>query len=155
MPSPTARHAIPGVIVPARLDYALRALLSLTVASTERTKVDVIATDHGLSRKFLAHTLTTLRDAGMVVTRRGASGGYWLARPAHEISVVEVFDAISRVQPAPVAAPSRNGNQAAALSATAWDRIEQSLRAGLGRLTIADLAAPATPVRAPRRSRSS
>jgi Rrf2 family protein len=133
------RNALPGVIVPARLDYAVRAMVSLALASTERTKVDVIATDHDLSRKFLAHTLTRLRDAGMVATRRGASGGYQLARPAAEISVADVFDAVS---PRDVreARTFRNGSQAAALSAAAWNRIEAALRAGLGTLTVAELA---------------
>jgi Rrf2 family protein len=140
------------VIVPARLDYALLALLSLARAPAERTKVDVIATEHALSRKFLAHTLTTLRDAGMVVTRRGASGGYRLARPASEISVVDVFDALS-VSRSPTARP--NGHSSTAGSATAWRRIEDVVRTGLGALSIADLATPATPARAPRRSRSS
>jgi Rrf2 family protein len=127
------------VIVPARLDYALRALVSLALASTERTKVDVIATDHELSRKFLASTLTTLRDAGMVATRRGASGGYRLARPPAEITVVEVFDAISvRVPDTADAAPT--ANRAAVRSAAAWSAIEQTMRAGLGSLTLAELA---------------
>ena len=134
----SVRNALPGVIVPARLDYALRAMVSLALASTERTKVDVIATDHALSRKFLAHTLTTLRDAGMVATRRGASGGYQLARPAAEITVAEVFDAIRGPEPT-VARTAPDGSQAAALSTTAWDRIEQTLRAGLGALTLAEL----------------
>ena len=144
------RNALPGVIVPVRLDYALRALLSLSLASTERTKVDVIAADHGLSRKFLAHTLTALRDAGMVATRRGASGGYQLARPPTSITVTEVFDTISGTGPGAAVLPT-SANQAAARSEAAWFRIEQVMRTGLGTLTIADLAAPTTPGRAPRR----
>ncbi len=127
------RNALPGVIVPARLDYALRAMLSLAHASTDRTKIDVIATEHDLSRKFLAHTLTTLRDAGLVVTRRGANGGYWLSRPADQISVVEVFDAISPTEPEAVAAPGANGHQAATRSAAAWHHIERALRAATRR----------------------
>jgi Rrf2 family protein len=144
-----ARNALPGVIVPARLDYALRAMLSLAAASADRTKLEVIAGEHGLSRKFLAHTLTTLRDAGLVVTWRGATGGYRLARPASDISVAEVFDAISKVEPA---GPTRNrpGASAAARTTQAWSRIERAVREGLGAVTIAELVAPATPGRAPR-----
>jgi Rrf2 family protein len=145
-----SRGVIPGVIVPARLDYAVRAMLSLAQASTERTKVDVIAIEHDLSRKFLAHTLTTLRNAELVVTRRGASGGYWLARPATEIAVVEVFDAISHGEHAYATAPSDGDDQGATGSAAAWWRIEQAVRTSLGALTLADLAAAATPGRAPR-----
>ncbi len=139
MSAPSARNALPGVIVPARLDYAVRAMVSLALAPTERVKVDVIATDHDLSRKFLAHTLTTLRDRGLVATRRGTSGGYQLARPATEITMTDVFDAISTADRG-ASVPAQDGSQAAVLSTAAWNRIDQALRGGLGALTVADLA---------------
>ena len=55
----------------------------------------MIATDHGLSRKFLAQVLVSLRNAGIVDTHRGSDGGYGLARRPDEIRIIEVFDALS------------------------------------------------------------
>jgi len=50
-----------------------------------------IAQRHGISKKFLDAILADLRLAGIVVTRKGRSGGYRLARPADVISVGEVL----------------------------------------------------------------
>ena len=90
-----SRHALPGVVVPAQLDYAIRGLVSLALATDDRTKIEVLADEHGLSPKFLAQVLATLRNAGIVLTHRGSDGGYRLARPPEEISVIEVFDLLS------------------------------------------------------------
>ncbi|MGZ4800516.1 MAG: RrF2 family transcriptional regulator, partial [Acidimicrobiia bacterium] len=72
------------MVVPAQLDYAIRGLVSLALATDDRTKIEVLAGDHGLSRKFLAQVLVVLRDAGIVSTHRGSDGGYGLARPPEE-----------------------------------------------------------------------
>jgi DNA-binding IscR family transcriptional regulator len=38
--------------------------------------------------------MTELRDAGLVHTQRGSSGGYWLARPANEVNLAQVLEAV-------------------------------------------------------------
>jgi Rrf2 family iron-sulfur cluster assembly transcriptional regulator len=137
--SHTSRYALPGVVVPAQLDYALRGLVSLALATEARTKVEVLASAHGLSRKFLAQVLVTLRNAGIVVTHRGSEGGYGLARPPEEIRMVEVFDALSPEVAAPSRVAAENGSRAAALTEVAWDRLAATVHGALSGLTLADL----------------
>jgi Rrf2 family protein len=142
-----SRHALAGVVVPAQLDYAMRGLVSLALAGRDYTKVDVIASDHGLSRKFLAQILVVLRNVGIVDTHRGSEGGYRLARPASQISVLEVFVAVS---PEPDTGPAWvNGSRAATLTHDAWDQIGTAIRGALGHLTVADLATTHTPITEP------
>src|ERR1700748_3355674 len=43
---------------------------------------------------FLENSFGDLRNAGLVASRRGADGGYWLARPAEEISLADVIRAV-------------------------------------------------------------
>jgi Rrf2 family iron-sulfur cluster assembly transcriptional regulator len=132
-----SRYALPGVVVPAQLDYAIRGLVSLALATDDRTKIEVLATDHGLSRKFLAQVLVTLRNAGIVTTHRGSDGGYGLARNPSEIRILDVFDALSpggSYEPRPT-----NGSLAAALTQEAWANLATAVGDALRRLTLADL----------------
>jgi Rrf2 family protein len=46
------------------------------------------------SRKFLEQVAGSLRKSGLIKSQRGATGGYCLNRPAREISIAEVLDAI-------------------------------------------------------------
>jgi Rrf2 family protein len=79
--------------VPAKADYALRALLSL--ATTDHSmSADQLAHEQGIPPKFLGSILTDLRRGGLVISQRGSEGGFRLARPATEISVAEVLRVI-------------------------------------------------------------
>jgi Rrf2 family protein len=132
-----SRYALPGVVVPAQLDYAIRGLVSLALASDDRTKIEVLASDHGLSRKFLAQVLVELRNVGIVTTQRGSDGGYGLARSAAEIRIIDVFDAVSPGQayePRPT-----TDSVAADLTRAAWTSLDAVVRDALGRVTLADL----------------
>jgi len=85
------------VDISARTDYAIRALLMLAEqAHTAQSpnipvSVDTLASRQTLPRKFLEAILGDLRRAGIVVSQRGPSGGYTLARPAAQISLGDIF----------------------------------------------------------------
>lgn len=131
-----SRHSLPGVVVPAQLDYGIRALVTLALSDDEFTKVDVIATDHGLSRKFLAQILVHLRNAGIVDTHRGSEGGYRLAREPADVTISEVFAALSPELDLP--RHWVNDSHAAAVTHDAWDQIGDAIRLALRGLTVAD-----------------
>lgn len=86
--------------ISARTDYAIRALLMLAEQAHAApspgvpVSVDTLASRQALPRKFLEAILGDLRRAGVVVSRRGPSGGYTLSRPAAEISLGDVFRAV-------------------------------------------------------------
>lgn len=56
--------------------------------------VDTLARRQALPRKFLEAILADLRRAGIVVSQRGASGGYTLSRPAAKITLGDIFRAV-------------------------------------------------------------
>ena len=75
--------------------YALRALLHLVEHGASRTiQVGEMAEMQVIPRKYLEFIMVDLKKAGLVTSRRGPGGGYVLARPANEISFVEVIRAI-------------------------------------------------------------
>jgi Rrf2 family transcriptional regulator, cysteine metabolism repressor len=52
--------------------------------------MSTMAKNLGISRKYLHAQLTTLKSAGLVVSSRGAEGGYVLARPPSQITVKDI-----------------------------------------------------------------
>jgi Rrf2 family protein len=77
--------------VTARLSYGLGALVDLAAADGEPVKGEMLAARRDVSVGFLENILAELRRAGIVQSRRGGRGGYWLARPATEITVADVI----------------------------------------------------------------
>lgn len=78
--------------------HALRAMERLAAAERERagalSSLAALARQSGASPAALAQILVRLRRAGLLTARRGPSGGVRLARPAGEISVLEVVRAV-------------------------------------------------------------
>ena len=81
-----------------RAEYGVRVMVELARrgADGERECVSLgeIADGDGLPLAYLEHLAARLRKAGLVESRRGAHGGYLLARPAEEISMAEVVEAL-------------------------------------------------------------
>jgi Rrf2 family protein len=85
------------VDISARVDYAVRAMLILSDAEAQGSgpvSIDSLATRQDLPRKFLEAIFADLRRAGLVLSRRGARGGYVLGRSSDDISIGDVFRAV-------------------------------------------------------------
>lgn len=76
-------------------DYAVRAVLHLArTGGTERAATSIIAKEQNIPASFLAKIISQLSIAGLLHTSRGARGGVTLARDPHEITLLEVVEAI-------------------------------------------------------------
>src|SRR3984893_6310809 len=81
--------------VTAKADYAVRAVVELAHSKQDSPrKVDELAQAQGIPVSFLENILTQLRSSGIVRSQRGPEGGYWLARPADELSLAQVIRAV-------------------------------------------------------------
>jgi Rrf2 family protein len=135
------------VRVSAKADYAVRAAVELAVAGEGPVKADQIAQAQEIPLKFLESILLDLRNGGLVHSRRGIDGGYWLARPAAEISLAQVIRAVD----GPIANVRGMRPEDVSYSGTAtplrdvWIAVRASLRAVLERVTLADLASGELP----------
>jgi Rrf2 family protein len=130
------------VRVSAKADYALRAVIELAAAGDGPVKGERIAQAQEIPLKFLENILLELRHAGIVRSQRGVEGGYWLARPAEEVSLAEVIRAVE----GPIANVRGVGPQdveyggAAGRLREVWIAVRASLRSVLEETTVADLA---------------
>jgi len=78
-----------------RADYAIRVVLALAEADdADRLSVRTLAADRGIPGQVLPRVMTDLVSAGIVDARTGRSGGYRLAKPAAEISLLDVIRAV-------------------------------------------------------------
>ena len=78
----------------ARADYALRAAIELAATERNHITAEQLARAQSIPGKFLEAILTQLRRADLVRSQRGPEGGFWLARPASEISLADIIRAI-------------------------------------------------------------
>ena len=78
-----------------KMKYALKALLVLAdeqrSARPEALTIEVIARRSGAPKRFLEHILLEIRNAGVIASTRGRSGGYALIKPPGEISLSELL----------------------------------------------------------------
>jgi Rrf2 family protein len=137
-----------GVRVSAKADYAVRAMLELAEGDEGRpVKGDVVADGQEIPVRFLENILAELRHAGLVQSRRGTDGGYWLARPADQITVADVIRAVEGPLATVRGEPAEElsyPDDARALKET-WIALRANIRQVLESVSLADLANGALP----------
>ena len=113
-------------------DYALRAIFDLaTQPPGEPVKIAGIASRQKIPQKFLELILASLKQGGFVESRRGAEGGYRLARAPEQITVGEVLRFVEEGKNPRRAAPDP--------FAELWTRVDASVTAMLDGTTFAEL----------------
>jgi Rrf2 family protein len=130
------------VRVSAKADYAIRAAVELAAAGDGPVKGEAIAQAQAIPPNFLENILADLRVAGIVQSRRGAEGGYWLARPATEVSLADVIRAVDGplANVRGVRSESLEYQGSAERLLDVWVAVRASLRNVLERVTLADVA---------------
>ena len=134
--------------ISAKADYAVRAAAVLaSVPTGDLVKGEQVARAQGIPLEFLENILREMRVAGIVVAQRGSDGGYALARPASEITVAEVVDAVDGAH----AGVQRIRFEDLAYSGAAtrlsdvWLAMRASMQSVLESVTLADLASGELP----------
>ena len=149
-----------------KAEYGVRVMAHLARAATEAGSPDgtgdapislgSIADAEGLPLAYLEHLVQRLRRADLVESRRGAHGGYTLARPAETIAMADVVRALEG-EIAPIecitADPERGlvclregepGHDPCPTKLL-WTRVQGSIVRTLKEMTLADLVTPPSP----------
>ncbi|MGW2822712.1 RrF2 family transcriptional regulator [Streptomyces sp. NPDC001443] len=80
--------------ISAKADYATRALLELACEPSRPLTCEAIASSQQIPFRFLKSVVGELRKAGLVRSQRGCEGGYWLGRPADDITILDIVRAV-------------------------------------------------------------
>jgi Rrf2 family protein len=117
-------------------EYALQAIFDLAAnAGAEPVKIAEIARRQKIPQKFLELILASLKQGGFVESRRGAEGGYMLARRAESITVGEVLHFVEGRQEE----RARLRKQADSAFSDLWERADLAIDSVLDSTTFAQL----------------
>jgi Rrf2 family transcriptional regulator, cysteine metabolism repressor len=150
--APARRSIFPGsgaVHFSTRGEYGVRLMMELARHSGAGPISLAEMADHeALPRPYLEQLVVSLREAGLVVSTRGAHGGYELARPAGEIHMGEVIRALEGPI-APMVCASEDPTHAGLCERTGfcnvnllWVKVRDAITQALDSVTLADLAVP-------------
>jgi Rrf2 family protein len=117
------------ISVTSKSRYAVVALAELARAGDRPVPIAQVAERRGMPVQFLEQLFSTLRRGGLLTSQRGVRGGYTLARPAEEISVLDVVQALDGKL-------GEEGKEAGGI----WAEGVESLREVFRTTTIADVA---------------
>ena len=117
-------------------EYALQAILDLVAQPAgEPVRIADIARRQKIPQKFLELILAGLKQAGFVESRRGAEGGYLLARSAESLTVGEVLRSIDGSQQG----PSRLRRKAETPFTDMWRQVDGAVSEVIDKTTFAEL----------------
>jgi len=137
-----------------KAEYGVRVMAHLAGRpGDEPTPLGSIAEAEGLPLAYLEHLVQRLRRAELVESRRGAYGGYSLARRPEEIRMAEVVQALEgAIAPIECISSDADGSLVCAREGEApcptkllWTRVQGSIVRTLNQMTLADLVRPPTP----------
>jgi Rrf2 family protein len=133
--------------ISAKVDYAVRASIELAAAGGEPIKGERIADAQEIPLKFLENILGELKHTGIVASRRGAQGGYWLAKPAEDVSLADIVRAVE----GPLASVRGQGPETLEYKGEAeplqkvWIALRANIRAVMEETSLADVVAGELP----------
>lgn len=131
--------------VSTRGEYGVRAMVALAKHGSEQpVSIGVISRESAVPYAYLEQLIVPLRRAGLVLSKRGAHGGYVLSRPPRDIRVGEVYRAMEGPV-APMDCVSENeADQTCPLipgcqTRPVWVRVRDSIVDAIDSITLADL----------------
>jgi Rrf2 family transcriptional regulator, cysteine metabolism repressor len=137
-----------------KAEYGVRVMAHLArTGSDDPISLGTIADSEGLPLAYLEHLVQRLRKAGLVESRRGAHGGYTLAREAGEITMAEVVRALEGdIAPIECITADADGllvcsrehheNHEPCPTKFLWTRVQGSIVRTLNEMTLDDLVQP-------------
>ena len=141
---PAASSAAPSgnaaLRISAKGEYALKAMLDLSLQPRRRiVPIQEIASRQGIPQRYLEQVLQALKRSGLLGSRRGAAGGYQLARPPEDITAGDVLRAVEGAH-APFEARDGGAGGRRDDLGELWEEIGRAVSEVVDRLSIGELA---------------
>jgi Rrf2 family protein len=133
------------VQITGRLDYALRAMVTLARVEQPVTVGKLAADSGNLSVNYLYVLLDELRRGALVHIQRGPNGGVVLAQPASRLTVKDVVQAMEGAVAFSDEPTDADSEKALGHFSTVWLAAHNAMLDALAQVTLADLAADRIP----------
>lgn len=118
-----------------KLEYACRAMVQLSQHHDGQTltRLDELSQREAVSANFLVQILNDLKRGGLIISKRGKSGGYLLANDPREISLLEITQA---VEPSLLTAKVSTDGESGSSISQAWGKIAENFEKELKNVTL-------------------
>ena len=121
--------------------YGTRLMFELAINYTKGViRLSEIVQKQGLSEKYSEQIMSQLKAAGLVVSQRGAEGGYVLSRPAAAITMKEIVEtlegSLTLINQEETSGESESSRF---ISMRVWERVSKSIEDTLASITLDDL----------------
>ena len=121
-----------------KAQYGLRAMVYLAKAKKGKVNsLKEVSKAEGISFDFLEKIIGKMEKSGLVKSKKGAGGGYFLAKPAKKITAGDIVETLEgKIIPVSCALCYKSKK---CISKNVWDKVKQSLASTLYSITLADL----------------
>lgn len=121
-----------------RSKYGLRALVCMACSPQKKFTVKEVSESEDISKRYLEQIFSALKKAELIVSIKGAQGGYLLARPAKEISVADVLGTLEDTQETSSCC-CKLGDVEYTLEKEVWKKIEENIKKITEDISLEDL----------------
>ena len=126
-------------------DYAVVVLTQMANEPDKRVTAPQLSEESNVPAPTVAKLLKALAKEGVLASQRGVNGGYRLARPAGDISMLEVIRALEGPVSLTACVDGAEGDCNVELLCPVrgnWDRVNTAIRGALADVTLEDMAIP-------------
>ncbi len=108
--------------------YGLRALVYMACNPEKKFSVKEISEKEDISKRYLEQIFLTLKKAGLIISSKGAHGGYILARSPKEISVADILDILEDTKESPCCCSYNLEALESVLEKEVWEKIDEKIK---------------------------
>lgn len=108
--------------------YGLRALVYMACNPERKFSVKEISEKEDISKRYLEQIFLTLKKAGLIISSKGAQGGYVLARSPKEISVGDILDILEDTQELTCCSNYNLETLESVLEKEVWEKIDNKIK---------------------------
>jgi len=119
--------------------YGLRALVYMACNPEIKFSVKEISEKQDISKRYLEQIFLTLKKAGLIISSKGAQGGYVLARSPKEISVGDILNILEDTQESPCCSSYNLETLESVLEKEVWEKIEDKIKELTGNISLENL----------------
>jgi Rrf2 family protein len=122
-----------------KTQYALRAMIVLSKRDNTPLSLRSIAKKEGISFDYLEKIFSKLERKGLVVSKRGAAGGYFLSKKPEKITLKNIFDAVEESISVVDCLTKKCPRDESCRASKAWKKVNNKIEKAFSSIKLSDL----------------
>ncbi len=122
-----------------RTQYALRAMINLAEGERKTQSLRSISEKEDISFDYLEKIFSKLEKKGLVISKRGVTGGYFLSSPPEKITLKDIFDAVEESLSIVDCMKMKCPKDSKCRASGAWKEVNKKIEETLSSIKLSDL----------------